>query len=243
MVAVPTHRLSGEVEQFRRHGFAYVPDLIAGDAVESLRVIYDEVLDGKVDCGENDRMLGGVTRQVMHPRSHHPALGDHPVFEAARTACGELLGCDDTRFGFDMMIFKPPGHAKTTPWHQDFAYFQQPFTPAGAQPVNVGVQVWVAVDEADVENGCMHFVPDIQAQPLLAHHIASGDPDYEGRLLAIVDPENDLDLASAVACPLPAGGATFHTDGTPHFTPANRSADRPRRAYIMNFFDPSKLNQ
>jgi len=240
---MPTRRLTGEVEQFRQHGFTFVPDLIPGDAVESLRVIYDEVLDGKVDCGENDRMLGGITRQVMQPRLHHPGLADHPVFEAARTRCGELLGCADPRGGYDMMIFKPAGHDKTTPWHQDFAYFQQPFTPAGSQPANAGVQVWVAVDAADVENGCMHFVPDTHAEPLLEHHIASGDPEYEGRLLAIVDPDRNLDLASVVACPLPAGGATFHTDGTPHFTPENRSADRPRRAYIMNFFDPGRLAQ
>jgi hypothetical protein len=50
-----------------------------------------------------------------------------------------------------------------------------------------------------------------------------------------------LDLKSAVACPLRAGGATVHNYGTPHFTPPNRSANRPRRAYIFNFANPAWL--
>ncbi|MFZ0658894.1 MAG: hypothetical protein WAM05_09260, partial [Candidatus Binataceae bacterium] len=49
------------------------------------------------------------------------------------------------------------------------------------------------------------------------------------------DPERVLDLNRAVACPLRAGGATVHNYGTPHFTPPNRSATRPRRAYIFSF--------
>jgi len=149
-----------------------------------------------------------------------------------------LLGCDNPRFLFDMMIFKPPGHPEETPWHQDLAYQGRPFAAAGVEPANATIQVWVAVDNADEENGCMHFVPGVHAKPMLEHHVFSGDPSYEGRLLAIVDPEHSLDLSAAVACPLASGGATFHYEGTPHYTPPNRSADRPRRAYITNFYNP-----
>jgi hypothetical protein len=40
-----------------------------------------------------------------------------------------------------------------------------------------------------------------------------------------------VDFSSAVACELPAGGATFHHGRTLHYTPPNNSEDY-RRAYI-----------
>ena len=62
----------------------------------------------------------------------------------------------------------------------------------------------------------------------------SGDPSDEGRLLALVEPESQLDLSTAVVATIRAGGATLHFFGTPYYTGPNRSADRQRRAYIFN---------
>ena len=84
----------------------------------------------------------------------------------------------------------------------------------------------------------MHFLPGEHRAPLHDHYVAGGEPTYSQRLLAIREPEQVLDLQRAVACPLRAGGATVHGYGTPHFTPGNRTPDRPRRAYIFNFSTP-----
>jgi ectoine hydroxylase-related dioxygenase (phytanoyl-CoA dioxygenase family) len=135
-----------------------------------------------------------------------------------------------------MLIYKEPGQLAETPWHQDFAYAGMPFTPAGANiPYDESVQFWLALDDVDEENGCMHFVPGGHLDPLHPHHVAGGAPTDPGRLLAMTDPEHELDLATAVSCPLAAGGATVHSFGTPHYTSGNRTADRPRRAFIFNF--------
>ena len=230
----------GQVEQFRTEGYTTIDRLISDAAVDELRAAYDDILEGRVDCGIHDRQLGGITRQVMVPHAFHPGVKGNEVMDAARVAAARLLGCDDSAFLFDMMIYKPPGHPEETPWHQDLSYFERPFAPAGTIPPNRTVQVWVALDDADVDNGCMHFVPEAHTAPMLEHHVASGDPDDEGRLLAITHPERDLDLSRAVACPLAPGGATAHTEGTPHYTPPNRTTDRARRAYIINFRDPSE---
>lgn len=237
--AVPGH---DQVERFRAEGYTTIEPLISPTAVEGLRKAYTEILDKEVDCGQDDRQLGGITRQIMSPRLHHADVRDNEVFAAARTVAKELLGCDgEPDYLFDMMIYKPPGHPEETPWHQDFSYFQRPFTPAGEVPVNATVQFWVALDDADPDNGCMHFIPSAHEGPMREHYVHSGDPDYEGRLLAIRDPETCLDLASAVACPLAPGGATVHCEGTPHYTPPNRTTDRGRRAYIINFVDAPRM--
>jgi ectoine hydroxylase-related dioxygenase (phytanoyl-CoA dioxygenase family) len=146
----------------------------------------------------------------------------------------QLFGTEAVHRSFDMLIYKPPGHPHETPWHQDMAYSGHPTAPPGTAISLESIQVWLALDDADEENGCMHFVPGRHRDPLLEHEVAAGDPADDGRLLAITDPAAALDLSTVVPAPLRAGGCTMHTQGTPHFTPPNRSSDRPRRAYIFN---------
>ncbi len=223
-----------DVRRFHGDGFLRIEELVDAATVAALRAAYDEILDGRADA-PFDRQLGGITRQVMHPSFRHAVFDANAALEAGRAITAQLYPGRTIGRTFDMLIFKPPGHPHETPWHQDHSYTSSPFTRAGATIPEGFVQFWVALDDADVENGCMHFLPGWHRKPLLEHRVASGDPEDDGRLLAIVDVERQVDLGAAVACLLRAGGCTLHDYGTPHWTPPNRSADRPRRAYIFNF--------
>lgn len=220
-----------EVTAYRRDGFLVVDRLVGDDVLEELRVAYDEVM-GAADDRRGADLLGGVTKQVMLPSQRHPVFERNGALEAARALLAPVL--DEPTLSFDMLIFKPPGHLHETPWHQDMAYSAMPFAPAGTPIPLQKIQVWLALDDVDAENGCMHFIAGRHTEPLLEHRVASGDPGDDRRLLALRDPAAQLDLSAAVAAPLRAGGATLHAYGTPHQTPPNRSADRPRRAYILN---------
>lgn len=219
-------------DRFLSEGFLVIPEFIDASTVAELRHAYDEILSGAVRA-EGDRMLGGRTRQVMLPSQAHPVFDDNAAFRRGVEVASVLLGSDEVSRVFDMLIYKPPGHPEPTPWHQDFSYANMPFTAAGSAIPLTNIQFWVALDDADVENGCMHFIPGCQKSPLMQHRVASGDPHDAGRLLELVDAASQLDLSQAVACEIPAGGATLHSYGTPHYTPPNTSADRPRRAYIF----------
>jgi hypothetical protein len=219
-----------DITALERDGFLVVDQLVAGADLERLRAAYDEVIDQRV-LAPGDRYLGGLIRQVMVPSAVHPVFADNPALRRVLEILGAVLpGPART---FDMLIYKPPGDPNETPWHQDMAYAHEPVARAGTPNDRPNVQVWIAMDDVDEENGCMHFVPGIHRAPLVEHRVAAGDPADQGRLLEISDLA-DVDLSTAVACPLRAGGATMHLSGTPHYTPANRSADRPRRAYIVN---------
>ncbi|MGH8235638.1 MAG: phytanoyl-CoA dioxygenase family protein [Steroidobacteraceae bacterium] len=228
-----------DVERFRREGFLAIPQLADRATVAAIGAVYDAMLTGAIDVSRTDQPLGRITRQIMLPSAYHPIFRDNPALEAGREVARALLGVEDPTVRFDMLIYKEPGQLASTPWHQDFSYSVMPFAAAGTEiPIDEVVQFWVALDDVDEQNGCMHFVPGAHRQPLLEHYIAGGEPDYTQRLLAIRDAESVLDLDKAVACPLLAGGATVHNYGTPHFTPGNRTTDRPRRAYIFNFASP-----
>jgi hypothetical protein len=224
------------VDQFRRDGFLAIPRLADAETVAQIGAVYDDMLNGAIDVTPTDNPLGRITRQIMMPSAYHAIFRNNLALEAGREIAVALLGVREPRPIFDMLIYKEPGQVAETPWHQDFSYSQMPHASAGvAIPAEEMVQFWLALDDVDEENGCMHFLPGEHRAPLLEHYVASGEPEYSQRLLAIRDADAVLDLSKAVACPLKAGGATVHNYGTPHYTSGNRTGDRPRRAYIFNF--------
>ena len=227
-----------QLQLLERDGFVAFDALVSAAVVGELRDAYDQILSRQI-AAEGDRWLGDVTRQIILPSKAHPTFASNAARDATRDIARVVFDGAGPVFAFDQLLFKPPGHPAETPWHQDMAYAKMPFSPKGYPCRGRRIlQFWIALDAADVENGCMHFIPGRHHEPLLQHYVVSGREDSDGRLLGIVDAAATLDLSSAVACPLPAGGATVHLAGTPHYTPPNRSSDRPRRAYIVNWVHP-----
>ncbi len=219
-----------DVQAFRRDGFVRIDRFIDDKTVEILRTYYGQLISGEIVCGDDNRKLGGRLHQVMHPRLYHEYFRSNPALDEALEASVDLMGRTDLKFIFDMLIDKPPLTEVETPWHQDEAYAKIPFTPAGTKIENMGVQFWVALDDVDVDNGCMQFIPGVHNEPLLEHYVVSGEPGAENRLLET----KQVDTSKAIPMPLKAGGCTVHYRGTPHFTGPNRTTDRQRRAYIFN---------
>ena len=118
----------------------------------------------------------------------------------------------------DMALFKPPGIGREKPWHQDHAYFN---VPEGT-PV---IGIWIALDDATLENGCMVFRP--------GGHLNGPVPHFNRRDWQICD-SDILAGGGTVAAPLPAGGALIFDGLTPHGTPSNRSGHR-RRAIQFHY--------
>ncbi|MEQ8860423.1 MAG: phytanoyl-CoA dioxygenase family protein [Pseudomonadales bacterium] len=230
-----------EVVQFRRAGYMRIPRLIDDQALGELRAAYDTLIaDGASNPGTRDALLGGLTRQIVRPELSHPLFRDNAALQAGRAIARELRGWDEPAFFYSQLLFKPPGHPHATPWHQDDAYGVKPFAAAGIRLSHQTLQFWLALDPADVDNGCMHFHPPVGEDCLLPHRVAAGDPEDDARLLGLESEAEIIEPALIVACPLAAGGVTVHDSGTLHYTPANRS-DRPRRAYIFNFANPAFL--
>jgi ectoine hydroxylase-related dioxygenase (phytanoyl-CoA dioxygenase family) len=78
------------------------------------------------------------------------------------------------------------------------------------------------------EMGAMQFVPGSHLEGLRHHRHVDDDPVLN---LLVAD---GVDRSRAVACPLPAGGATFHHRRTLHHT-AENTTDRPRLAFPTEF--------
>lgn len=227
-----------QVAQFRRDGFVRLERLVHADIVAELREAYDSLIEhGATGEGSRDSRLGGLTRQIVYPERSHPLFQDNAALHAGREAARALRGWDEPAYFYSQLLYKPAGHPHATPWHQDDAYGAIPFAAAGTPLRHATLQFWLALDDVNVDNGCMHFHPPLSGDVLLPHRVAAGDPHANDRLLGLVDEAACIDPVAVVACPLHAGGATVHDSGALHYTPPNRST-RPRRAYIFNFADP-----
>ncbi|MFC7624701.1 phytanoyl-CoA dioxygenase family protein [Microlunatus sp. GCM10028923] len=128
-----------------------------------------------------------------------------------------LCGSEDITMMQDMALLKPPGGGREKPWHQDNAFFAlEPGTPI--------VGVWLALDPATPENGCMHVMPGTHREGPVVH--------FRRRDWQLCD--EDVDRGRDTMIPLPPGGALFFHGLLQHGTPANRT-DQRRRAVQLHY--------
>ncbi len=117
----------------------------------------------------------------------------------------------------DMALVKPPRFGSEKPWHQDCAYFNVPFG-------TTVVGVWVALDEATPENGCLHIIPGSHNEGPRIH--------FKRRDWQICD--TDVPVARDTMVPLKPGGCLFWHGLLHHGSPVNRSSAR-RRALQFHY--------
>jgi phytanoyl-CoA hydroxylase len=111
----------------------------------------------------------------------------------------------------DMALLKPPKIGREKPWHQDHAYFE---LPLGTTVVGV----WIALDEATTDNGCMIVIPGSHRQGPVIH--------FQRRDWQICDTQ--VNNHGAAAVPLKPGGCLLFHSLIHHGTPTNNSSQRRR---------------
>jgi ectoine hydroxylase-related dioxygenase (phytanoyl-CoA dioxygenase family) len=127
---------------------------------------------------------------------------------------------DDEVRPINMQYFnKPAGMGRATPPHQDGYYFH--LTPSEA------VTGWLALDDVDEENGCIHYVRGSNKTEGFRPH---GKTGVLGFSQGITDFGNENDQANAVALPGTAGTFLMHHARTIHWAGPNHAKDRSRRA-------------
>ncbi len=217
---------------FHEQGYLSIPSLTTAEDVAQLRVAYDRIFREQAGREEGNQFdLAGTDEegkqaslpQILNPSKYAPEMNASLLLANARALCRQLLG-DKADCSIAHAIFKPARTGAPTPWHQDAAYWN------AAMDYPAQVSIWVPLQEAKIENGCMWFVPGShQSQDILRHQSINNDPRIHGLELHESQMQH---VQGAVACPLAAGGCTVHGGYTLHYTGPNKS-DIPRRALIL----------
>ena len=219
-----------EVRKFREDGYLAIDSITSADDVARLRESYDRIFEQRAgrELGLQFDLAGAdgdddeaSLPQILQPARFAPEMNDSELLTNASALARDLLG-PDAVCTIDHAILKPANHGAATPWHQDAAYWDPNL-------IFKTISIWVPLQDATLENGCMQFVPGSHKMDVLPHRSIGGDTRVHG--LELSEPDEDL-LSRAVACPIPAGGCTIHGGYMLHYASPNRS-NQPRRALIL----------
>lgn len=133
-----------------------------------------------------------------------------------------VLGSDLILWG-SQLFCKPSRRGMEVPWHQDGEYW--PIRPLAT------CTVWIALDPAGPDNGCMRYIPGSHRQERLFPHRLDARPDVV--LNQQIEP-GYRDEAGARDNELPPGGFSLHDVYLIHGSQPNRSGRR-RAAYALRF--------
>jgi non-heme Fe2+,alpha-ketoglutarate-dependent halogenase len=203
-----------QVEQFNREGYVKGIRIYSDAEIADIREYFDRLLAKAVAAGGDSYSIS----------SAHLRLGRvwDIVTHAKIVACvNDLLGENVVGWGSHFFC-KMPKDGKSVAWHQDSSYW--PLTPSKS------VTVWLAVDDADVENACMRFVSG-------SHHYGAmtfrpSDPSEHNVLNQTI--EKVEQYGKFVDDCLKAGEISLHSDLLLHGSEANMS-DRRRCGLTLRY--------
>lgn len=205
-VEAPRALLRAQIDTFNRQGF--LSPIRVFDEVEMAahRQYFDQLLAQVMAAGGDSYSIS--TAHLKYGAVHD--LLTHPRIVAV---VKDLLG--ENVIGWGSHYFcKMPGDGKRVSWHQDASYW--PLTPSKA------VTVWLAIDDADVENACMRFLPESHLYGHLTWHLSEHDEhNVLNQTVAEVErfgrPFDNI---------LRAGEMSLHSDLLLHGSEANESRRR-----------------
>jgi non-haem Fe2+, alpha-ketoglutarate-dependent halogenase len=198
-------------DQFEREGFLSPLPVLSPAEADAVRAEFDRLESRE---GQERAGIGLIDRHFEEP--FVMALATHPRIVAAITA---RLGTGAQLLATHFFCKYPKADSdpadRYVAWHQDVTYW-------GLEPP-MAVTAWYAVDDSDVENGCMRVIPGTHAA--IREH---GTADRPGNLLSInqevpVTPEEE---AGAVDLVLRAGEISLHHGMLVHGSNPNHSSRR-----------------
>ena len=224
---------SEQIQHFNEQGYISDIKLLENEQIDQLREELKEIMDPdhpahsllyEFQANESE----DPDRILFHSLGHwRMTPGFHDVLwnPAFVMAASQLLGNKSVRFWHDQLFLKPAKHGGVVAWHQDYSYWTR------TQPMQ-HLTAWIGLDDATVENGCMHYIPGSHKWGLL------DKPSLAGEMMGITQfltKEKAEALNNAVPIEMKKGYATFHHPLLIHGSFENNS-DKPRRAFVLNVF-------
>ncbi len=223
-----------QIAQYQRDGFLVIENFLDETELERWRHDVDEAVSQRLaetnpslTNRDSEEFYRSVFTQCLRLADTHSGVHELMVDPRLGEMAAKLAGVDGIRIWHDQALIKQP-YGNPTAWHLDNPYWS--FTSPAS------LSIWVAMDDATLTNGCMHYLPGTHR---LGSHVAVYIGPNLGDLFKVFPDWMKID---PVACPCPAGSAVFHNGLTAHGAGANMT-NRPRRAMTCAYMpDGSTFN-
>lgn len=224
-------------EFFRENGFLVVVDALSASEVERLREETSAIAKGeRGELGGRPPLTGLETEGeilksilcIHFPHKISPLMYDclsHPsMVEALTAVIGPNVKCMQS-----MLFIKAAGKPGQA-WHQDEVYI-----PTRDRSLCGG---WYALDDANVENGCLWVLPGSQKDGIMYFQEWHGDPRFDCALEAQRFPYSSDD---AVPVEVKAGALVLFNGYLLHRSLPNYASSGFRRALVNHYMSAESL--
>lgn len=219
--------INTDPKRFGEDGYCLFRDVLTAAEIEAIRAELDRAiaeLPEKLTVYKDGEQKE-VDARPEYMTEPHPKnafwldICRHPrVLDAV-----ELVLGPDLILLMSHLIVKQPADGLPVAWHQDNTYWPS------VNGTDV-VTVWLAIDDADLSNGCMQVIPCTHEGYPEMEKVQTGGADLLG-LTVDVTPEME---AATVPLEMGAGSLSVHDSFVLHGSQANTSSRR-RAAYTMRY--------
>ena len=202
----PSTLTSTQINTFNREGYLHGIHLFNKMQSNDLRIYFDALLKRVLAAGGDSYSINSAH---LHYNRAYDILTHPDLVCYVKDILGENI------IGWGAHFFcKMPHDPKTVSWHQDASYW--PMSPSKT------VTIWLAIDDADIDNACMRFIPRSHHHGHLTYHLSEAD---ENNVLFQTVPKAET-YGDPVDVELKAGQFSIHSDLLLHSSKANRSNRR-----------------
>lgn len=210
-----------QIDFFQENGFIVIEDFLSpgelgywrAAVMNAVKKRNGRKMPGKeIKTGEDDGInidsayFGKVFDQLLNLWQTDEVVKELMTDKRIGRMAADLAGVDGIRIWHDQALFKK-SWANPTSWHLD--------TPFWSFSDRRALSIWVALDDATLENGCLYFLKRSHKETTFENSGIGRNMDdifsvYPGLL-----------QAQSVAAPMKAGSCSFHNGLTIHGANAN----------------------
>lgn len=206
------------IEQYHRKGYVTAPKRLPSGVIEDIKDAHERLLS-------------------KHPEFHNycPNLLGYDTWYLAIARIPAILDCVEQVLGPDVALWnssffaKPAKGGHATPWHQDGEYW--PIRPLAT------CTVWIAIDAATPENGCLKVIPGSHTEQRLRQHHTNNAKDLT--LSQELD-ASEYNESEAESITLEPGEFSLHDVYLLHGSDANHSS-HPRRGMTLRYMPTTSV--
>ena len=213
-----------QIQFYQTNGFIVIDEFLSPDELEHWRKAVTtavkeragQKMPGKdAKTGEDDGInedaayFGKVFDQLLNLWQTSAPVKEIMTDPRIGQMAAQLAGVDSIRIWHDQALFKRPW-ANPTSWHLD--------TPFWSFSDRKALSIWVALDDATLENGCLYFIPGSFRETTFENKGIGKNMD------GIFEVYPQFATVKSFAAPMKAGSCSFHNGLTIHGAGANMTS-------------------
>ena len=236
------HITEGQIDSYQKNGFVIIEDFLSSNELDDWREAVAEAIqeregrkfpDKDVKIGEDDGInedadyYGKVFDQLLNLWQTNERMKNIMWDERIGQMAAQLSRQDGIRIWHDQTLIKRPW-ANPTAWHLD--------TPFWSFDHREALSIWVALDDATLENGCLFFIPGSHKKTTFEN------PGITKNMDAVFDFYPQFKQSQSVPAVMKAGSCSFHNGLCIHGAHANMTPGFRRAMTCAYMPDGSVFN-